>query len=137
MIWYLVAQTNITTLTVHVGIGIPSLLIVKRNLYFSRKNYSIQMKKMVLALVLCSFTAYAQKTDKYIKEDNVKRIISALASDEMKGRSAMDYASIDKAALLIEKEFKAIGLKPLPGLKSFRQEFLLYDRIERTSLTAT
>ncbi|MBX2899990.1 MAG: M20/M25/M40 family metallo-hydrolase [Cyclobacteriaceae bacterium] len=39
------------------------------------------------------------------------------------GRSATQPEHIDKAAAFIANEFKAIGLTPLQGLKTFRQEF--------------
>lgn len=80
-------------------------------------------KFFVLFLSAITSVAYAQKTDKYIKEKDVTRIISTLAADDMKGRSAMDEKNIFKAAAFIEKEFKSIGLKPLPGATSFLQEF--------------
>lgn len=77
---------------------------------------------IILAFLLTSFV-YAQKTDKYIKEKEVTRIIQTLAADDMNGRSAMDEKSIFKAAAFIEKEFKSIGLKHLPGMTGFLQEF--------------
>ncbi len=92
------------------------------------------MKKLLVALVLISQIALAQKVDQYITEANVTRVIKTLTADDMMGRSAKDEKSINKAAAFIESEFKSIGLKPLSGLSSFRQEFSLYENIEVTSL---
>ncbi|HTH54837.1 MAG TPA: M20/M25/M40 family metallo-hydrolase [Cyclobacteriaceae bacterium] len=78
---------------------------------------------IVIPLILAVSFTYAQKTDKYIKEKDVTRIIQRLAADDMNGRSATDEKSIFKAAAFIEKEFKSIGLKPLPGTTGFLQEF--------------
>ncbi|MGV3510077.1 MAG: M20/M25/M40 family metallo-hydrolase, partial [Sphingobacteriaceae bacterium] len=50
------------------------------------------------------------------------RIIRTLASDEMQGREIFT-PGIEKAASFIENEFNKIGLQPLEGLNSFRQEF--------------
>ena len=51
------------------------------------------------------------------------KIINTLAADEMRGRSALSPADINKAASFIEGEFKKAGLQPLSGLSGFRQEF--------------
>lgn len=67
--------------------------------------------------------ASAQQVDKLITEENVTRIISTLAADDMMGRSAMRPEHIEKATAFIESEFKKIGLKPLTGSNSFRQSF--------------
>ena len=84
------------------------------------------MKKLILVLALFALLTdlSAQKTDKYITEKNVARVIKALTADEMMGRSAERPQDIEKATLFIEQEFKKIGLQPLKGLTSFRQEFL-------------
>lgn len=81
-------------------------------------------KNLSVAMALCiSFASAAQAVDKFIKEKDVRRIIQTLSADNMMGRSAMQPERIEKATVFIEKEFKKIGLKPLPGLKSFRQGF--------------
>ena len=96
------------------------------------------MKLITTALLLVScFSAFAQKVNKLIKQEDVTRIISTLAADDMRGRSALDEKSIDKAASFIEKEFLQIGLKPLPGLSGFRQDFSSYFKTETTSLTVS
>src|SRR5258706_15357203 len=81
------------------------------------------MRVIVFFFIALTHFTFAQKTDKYIKEKDVTRIISTLASDEMNGRSSSDEKSIFKAAAFIGKEFERIGLKPLPGMTSFLQEF--------------
>ena len=60
-----------------------------------------------------------------IKESEVKRIISTLASDEMRGRATFT-PDIQRASAFLEKEFAKAGLQPLPGAKGFRQELAIY-----------
>lgn len=79
--------------------------------------------KLSLVLFLITYVSQAQKENKYIKDAEVKRIISTLAADDMMGRSSMHPEQIEKATAFIEAEFKKAGLKPLQGLKGFRQEF--------------
>src|SRR6187431_2838141 len=83
------------------------------------------VKKLILIFALFSLLPelYAQKTDKYITEKNVSRVIKTLSADEMMGRPSSRPNDIEKATAFIEQEFKKIGLKPLNGLTSFRQEF--------------
>ncbi len=84
------------------------------------------MKKLILVLFIVAIVSVvqAQKTDKYITEKNVTRIIKTLTTDEMNGRSSAQPEHIEKATVFIEHEFKKIGLVPLKGLTSFRQEFI-------------
>ena len=63
------------------------------------------------------------------------RIIRTLASDDMQGRAIIS-PGIEKAAQFIEGEFKQIGLQPLAGQKSYRQNFSLLT-ISPKSYTAT
>jgi hypothetical protein len=78
----------------------------------------------ITAFCLASLlNANGQQVDKHITEENVTRIISTLAADDMMGRSAMRPEHIEKATSFIESEFKKIGLKPLAGNNSFRQSF--------------
>jgi hypothetical protein len=83
------------------------------------------MKKLIAIIVASLFiqTGFAQKEEKYIKEENVIRVMKTLTADNMNGRSAFQPQYIDKAAAFIESEFKKIGLKSLAGLKGYRQEF--------------
>ena len=72
----------------------------------------------------CSLSfGYAQQADKGISStDNINRIINTLASDEMRGRSALNLEDIGRAADFIAQEFKNIGLKPYAE-DNFRQTF--------------
>lgn len=86
------------------------------------------MKKTfyALGLALASLTANAQNIDKIITKDYVDHLIKTLSSDDMQGRRTFT-PGIDKAASFIEKEFAAIGLKPLDGEKGYRQTFYKYQ----------
>ncbi|MEO6524117.1 MAG: M20/M25/M40 family metallo-hydrolase [Mucilaginibacter sp.] len=78
---------------------------------------------IAVACLLGVFTQMkAQDVNKNIKEKNVKRIIKTLSADNMLGR-ATGTPGIEKAAKFIEKEYKKIGLVPLSGNSSFRQNF--------------
>jgi hypothetical protein len=82
------------------------------------------MKKLILILPLVlAISALAQKENKLITTKNVERIIKTLSADDMMGRPASDPAKIEKATAFIEGEFKKIGLQPIKGLTSYRQEF--------------
>lgn len=78
-----------------------------------------------MGLAVASLTASAQNIDKIITKDYVDHLIKTLASDDMQGRRTFT-PGIDKAATFIEKEFAAIGLKPLDGQTGFRQTFHKY-----------
>ncbi|HRG80089.1 MAG TPA: hypothetical protein PL167_10785, partial [Cyclobacteriaceae bacterium] len=94
------------------------------------------MKKLLIALLGFAHVVIGQPEQKFIKEENVTRVIKTLTADEMMGRSASRPEHIDKAAAFIAGEFKSIGLKPLDGLTSFRQEFKK-DMIAPQSLEVT
>jgi Peptidase family M28 len=98
-------------------------------------SYNLKMKRLFFVLVLISQLGLAQKVDKFIKEEDVTRIIRTLAADDMKGRSSMDEASIGKAAAFIASEFKEIGLKPLTGSTSYFQELSTYEKLELKKLS--
>jgi len=94
------------------------------------------MKKLLIALLGFAHVVIGQPEQKFIKEENVTRVIKTLTADEMMGRSASRPEHIDKAAAFIASEFKSIGLKPLDGLTGFRQEFKK-DMIAPQSLEVT
>ncbi len=95
------------------------------------------MNRLLIAFVLgSSQVVVGQPEQKFIKEENVTRVIKTLTADEMMGRSASRPEHIDKAAAFIAGEFKSIGLKPLTGLTGFRQEFKK-DMISPQSLEVT
>jgi len=75
--------------------------------------------------LLVAGQASAQEIDKTITKDYVDRLIKTLSADDMQGRATFT-PGIDKAASFIEKEFKAIGLKPLTGNTEYRQTFYKY-----------
>lgn len=82
------------------------------------------MKRVFLLLIVLAYTTCeAQQVNKYIKEKRITKIISALASDEMRGRSATSPQDIERAATFVEKQFKKAGLQPMEGLAGYRQEF--------------
>ncbi|SFS74097.1 M28 family metallopeptidase [Mucilaginibacter polytrichastri] len=82
------------------------------------------MKKTLIAtaLILSSAYGYSQDVNKLIKEDDVRKVISTLADDNMQGRATFT-PGIEKAAQFIESEYKKAGLEPLPGNSDFRQNF--------------
>ena len=96
------------------------------------------MKKINLFVVglLITGTLSAQNVKKLIQEASVARLIRTLSADSLGGRSSLLPGGIDKAAAFIESEFIKIGLKPLPGTTSFRQEFPK-ERIRRTDTAIT
>lgn len=73
---------------------------------------------LTLLFSVSSLATYAQD----IKEQEVKRIISTLAADDMQGRKTFE-PGIEKAAQFLEKEYSKAGLQPLTGATSFRQAF--------------
>jgi hypothetical protein len=86
-------------------------------------NYFQMRIAFILPLLFTSSITFAQKAEKLIQEKNVERVIKALTTDEMMGRSAKEPQQIEKAAIFLENEFKAIGLQPLEGLTGYRQAF--------------
>lgn len=84
------------------------------------------MKRIFLAGLLMTATSFlwAQKADEIIQVKEAERIISTLASDEMRGRKVFS-PEIDRAADFIAAEFKAAGLQTLNNSGSYRQEFVL------------
>ncbi|WP_337042484.1 M20/M25/M40 family metallo-hydrolase [Emticicia sp. 17c] len=83
----------------------------------------MKLTRFALLLFFISQATFAQKINKLIKESEVNRIISTLASDDMMGRDSRQPQQIEKATAFIANEFTKIGLKPLKGLNGFRQEF--------------
>jgi Zn-dependent M28 family amino/carboxypeptidase len=71
-------------------------------------------------LLLMATVTFAQKQT--IEQAYVDRLIKTLAADDMQGRKTFEPSS-QKAADFIEKEFKKIGLKTLPGLSGYKQTF--------------
>lgn len=83
------------------------------------------MKTLIVIYLLCTACiSVGQKAENIINEQEVIRIESTLASDDMQGRRVFT-PSIEKAADFIAAEFKAAGLQYLSGATSFRQYFAL------------
>jgi len=83
------------------------------------------MKKIpsIIALLLVTSFLKAQDVEKLITEDYVRKVVSTLASDEMKGRSARNPKNAMKAADFIASQFQEIGLEQLNGVSDFKQGF--------------
>ena len=81
------------------------------------------LRKIIIAcLLLCMANFSYAQADKALNAAAAKRILSYLASDEMRGRKT-GSPEIDKAADFIADEFKKAGLKTFPGLQTFKQSF--------------
>ena len=82
------------------------------------------MKKVfLLFFVTANVIACAQKHDGIISVQEVQRIESVLASNDMRGRRA-GTPDIDKAAMFIADEFKKAGLQPVRS-NNFLQDFVM------------
>ncbi|WP_436485088.1 M20/M25/M40 family metallo-hydrolase [Chitinophaga sp. ARDCPP14] len=79
------------------------------------------MKKSLLLLLAAGSLAATGYTQD-IKEKEVARVIGTLAADDMQGRYP-GTPGIEKAAQFISSEFEKAGIQPLPGEKTFLQEF--------------
>ncbi len=88
------------------------------------------MKQLTLYVTMAaigaciSASAIGQQIDKIINVKETKRIISFLASDEMKGRKTFS-PEIDKAADFIAAEFKKAGLQSMEKNGSYLQSFAM------------
>ncbi|SHH25181.1 M28 family metallopeptidase [Winogradskyella jejuensis] len=90
------------------------------------------MKKILLILIVpfLALNCKAQKEEKQgltITTEEVKTIVSYLASDELKGRNTGTYG-IDAAADYIQKELKSYGVRPY--FENFKDEFKFKSRAE-------
>jgi len=81
--------------------------------------------------LLANVNAYANN----ISLESMTKDITYLASDELNGRANFS-AEIDVAADYISQRFQEIGLVPLAGEKSFKQNFIITN-IAPLGLTAT
>ncbi len=99
------------------------------------------MKKVLLLanLLLCMSIVFAQTDDaarygSLITGAGLKKQLTIIASDEMEGRETGTEGQ-RKAALYIESQFKAIGLKNADALKGYQQYYPLYqDSLQMTEL---
>lgn len=89
---------------------------------------------LALSLMALSSMTFGQQVISEQEGQDVSRILNTLASDDMRGRSALTK-DIEPAADFIAGEMKKIGLKPYAE-ESFRQTFQL-DKLSPKSNTAT
>ncbi len=91
----------------------------------------ILMRTRQFAPLACLLLAACavRKPAPMVVDADVERIIRTLSADDMQGRATFS-PGIDKAAKFIEAEFKSIGLKKLPGEKSFRQNIPSMYRVK-------
>lgn len=83
-------------------------------------------KRSPLVLFLFSFSQllFSQNIDQIINGNEVRRIETFLAADELKGRRTFS-PEIDKAADFIAGEFKSIGLQTWKNSNSYLQSFVM------------
>jgi len=82
------------------------------------------MKKIfLLFFITANIITCAQKQNGVISVQEVQRIESVLASNDMRGRRA-GTPDIGKAAMFIADEFKKAGLQPIKG-NNFLQDFVM------------
>ncbi|ERJ60068.1 M20/M25/M40 family metallo-hydrolase [Sphingobacterium paucimobilis] len=82
--------------------------------------------------ILLSSTSLGQSSSSPIVEKTyIERILTTLASDEMRGRHALTEDA-ERAATFIEKEFEAIGLAPYIG-NDYRQRFEMLQISKKNS----
>jgi len=89
---------------------------------------------LALSLIALSSMTFGQQVISEQQRQDVSRILNTLASDDMRGRSALTK-DIEPAADFIAGEMKKIGLKPYAE-ESFRQTFQL-DKLSPKSNAAT
>lgn len=84
------------------------------------------MKKFIVTGLLLTTTLFVigQDFEKVVKSQDVERVISFLASDEMKGRKIFS-PEIDKAADFLANEFKSFGLKTFNESGTYLQKFVM------------
>jgi hypothetical protein len=85
-----------------------------------RPHRSLLLPFTMLALCACA------GTPPEIELAGVERILTTLAADSMEGRRSFTPGA-EKAAVFLRDEFAAIGLEPLEGESSLRQEFPVYE----------
>lgn len=78
---------------------------------------------LLIAMIGCKQREENQKKDSVITEEYVTRVITTLASDEMRGRKWSSAADIGRAADYIASQFKEIGLEHFNGLSDYKQAF--------------
>ncbi|NOT49844.1 MAG: M28 family peptidase [Chitinophagaceae bacterium] len=72
--------------------------------------------------ILTALKGLSQTANDTINKESVKKMITYLASDELKGRVNYSKEQLE-AAEFINKEFSSFGLEPFPGFENFYQPF--------------
>jgi hypothetical protein len=80
----------------------------------------------ILFILLTSFSAQAQTSIDAVDAENIKRIITILASDSLKGRGNHTI-ELHKAADFIANQFDTVGLNYFPGFTSYFQPFTIRE----------
>lgn len=80
------------------------------------------MKKAIVFLFVFFVYGLQAQNKANIEKENIVRIETILASDDMEGR-AIFSPGIEKASAFIENEFKQIGLSFYGDLNNYRQDF--------------
>jgi hypothetical protein len=95
------------------------------------------MKKIIsfITSIAIGAIAIAQDINVVINEQEVGRVLSTLAADDMQGRRAFT-PGIDKAAAFIAEEFRKSGLQKVKGNESYLQSFNMI-RPKMLGLTTT
>ena len=100
-----------------------ALLVHKKVIWLPIEPNQMKPIALLALLTALSLVLPAQNINKLVREKQVEKTIRALASDDMRGRSALVPEDINRAASFIEKQFRKAGLKPMEGLTGYRQEF--------------
>jgi hypothetical protein len=95
----------------------------------------LKLSLTILLLLLNYTISFAQDINKIITTAEAGRILSILASDDMRGRKPFTN-EIEKAADFISTDFKKSKLDFFPGLTSYRQSFSVY-KAKAISVDAT
>jgi Zn-dependent M28 family amino/carboxypeptidase len=96
------------------------------------------MRKLILvsAVMFCTAATAQKSADKFAKtitQEDLRKQLTIIASDEMEGRETATEGQ-RKAAAYIESEFKRMGLKPGNG-SSYQQQYPVYqDTLTTASL---
>jgi Zn-dependent M28 family amino/carboxypeptidase len=82
------------------------------------------MRSFMLSVSLLMFFRIYSQVPSPVSVSEISRIENILAADNMQGRQVYS-PGIEKAARFISQEFNDAGLKPLPGMKDYKQSFTL------------
>jgi len=100
----------------------------------STQTVKTRVLSLAISASLSLMASFSVTAHNNISFENVTTDITYLASDKLKGRKNFS-AEIDKAGDYISQRFSDIGLKPMQGATSFKQDFTITN-IMPSSLTA-